>query len=84
MQTRLVQFKIFAEMKFDLEWVSTQSNNEVKQIGFSQNNEKHVYKILAKANDWNEDFVHQMNLVGIQDMDAGKIGTIQNLFRNEN
>jgi hypothetical protein len=45
MQARLVQFKIFAEMKFDLEWVSTHSNNEIKQIGFSQNNEKHVYKI---------------------------------------
>jgi hypothetical protein len=32
-------------MKFDLEWVSTHSNNEIEQIGFSQNNEKHVYKI---------------------------------------
>jgi hypothetical protein len=71
-------------MEFDLEWVSTQSNNEVKQIGFSQNNEKHVYKILAKANDWNEDFVHQMNLVGIQDMDADRICAIQSLCRNGN
>jgi hypothetical protein len=32
--------------------------------------------ILAKANDWNEDFIHQMNLVGIQNVNADKIGAI--------